>query len=124
MTFVETADAPAPAGHYAQAVVHGGLAYVSGILPITPAGQKLTDAPITEQIEQVLANLDAILQAAGSQREKVLKVTIFVADINAWGTVNQAYAQFFGSHRPARSIVPISTLHYGLQLELEAIAAV
>lgn len=124
MTFVETADAPAPAGHYTQAVVSNGLAFVSGILPITPDGQKLTDSTIADQTKQVLANLEAILAAAGSGRERVLKVTVFVADIDAWGTVNQLYAEFFGSHRPARSIVPISTLHYGLQLELEAIAAV
>ncbi len=124
MTFIETTNAPAPGGHYSQAVVHDGLAYVSGILPITPTGRQLTGASITEQLEQVLANLDAVLQAAGSHRQNVLKVTLFVSDINAWSTVNQVYAQFFGSHRPARSIVPVTTLHYGLQLELEAIAVV
>ena len=77
-----------------------------------------------EQTKQVLANLDAILQAAGSRREQVIKVTIFVSDINAWGTVNQLYAQFFGDHKPARSVVPVLPLHYGLQIELEAVAAV
>ncbi len=124
MTFIETADAPAPGGHYTQAVVYNDVAYLSGILPITPAGQKLTHATVAEQTTQVLTNLDGILRAAGSGRDKVLKVTIFVADIDAWGTINQLYAEFFGSHRPARSIVPILTLHYGLQIELEAIAAV
>ncbi|GAB3501615.1 hypothetical protein GCM10027341_28630 [Spirosoma knui] len=79
---------------------------------------------MAEQTEQVLVNLDAILQAAGSQREHVLKVTIFVSDINAWGTVDQRYAQFFGNHKPARSVVPVLPLHYGLQIELEAIAVI
>ncbi|ADB41449.1 RidA family protein [Spirosoma linguale] len=122
MTFIETPNAPVPGGHYSQAVVHNGQVYVSGILPITPSGEKLTNATIAEQTEQILANLDAILQAAGSQRNKVLKVTVFIADINAWGTVNQLYAQFFGDHRPARSVVPCSPLHYGFGIELEAIA--
>lgn len=122
MTFIETSNAPAPGGHYSQAVAYNGLVFISGILPITTTGEKLTDATVAEQTLQVLANLDAILQAAGSQREDVLKVTVFVSSVEAWGTVNQLYAQFFGNHRPARSVVPVSTLHYGLQIELEAIA--
>ncbi|AUD05641.1 Rid family detoxifying hydrolase [Spirosoma pollinicola] len=122
MTFIETQDAPVPGGHYSQAVVHNGQVYISGILPITPSGEKLSQATIAEQTEQILTNLDAILLAAGSQRNKVLKVTVFIADINAWGAVNQIYAQFFGDHRPARSVVPCSPLHYGFGIELEAIA--
>lgn len=124
MTFIDTPNAPVPGGHYSQAVVHNGQMYLSGILPITPAGEKLSAATIAEQTEQILANLDAILQAAGSQRNQVLKVTIFIADMAAWGTVNQVYARFFGDHRPARSVVPCSTLHYGFGIELEAIAIV
>ena len=122
MTFTQTPNAPVPGGHYSQAVVHNGLVYLSGILPITPDGRKLTDTTIAEQTEQILANLDAILLASGSKRENVLKVTVFVSDIHAWGTVNQLYTEFFGEHRPARSIVPVGPLHYGLSLELEAIA--
>lgn len=124
MTFIDTPNAPVPGGHYSQAVVHNGQIYLSGILPITPTGEKLSTATIAEQTEQILANLDAILQAAGSQRDKVLKVTVFIADISAWGTVNQVYARFFGDHRPARSVVPCSTLHYGFGIELEAIAII
>lgn len=122
MTFIQTPDAPAPGGHYSQAVVHNGLVYLSGILPITPTGQKLADASIAEQTEQVLANFDAILKASGSHRSNVLKVTVFVSDSSAWSTVNQLYTQFFGDHRPARSVVPVGPLHYGLSIELEAIA--
>jgi len=124
MTFIDTPNAPVPGGHYSQAVVHNGQIYLSGILPITPAGEKLTSATIAEQTEQILANLDAILQAAGSQRDKVLKVTVFISDISVWSTVNQVYARFFGDHRPARSVVPCSPLHYGFGIELEAIAIV
>ncbi|QDK83523.1 RidA family protein [Spirosoma sp. KCTC 42546] len=124
MTFIQTPDAPAPGGHYSQAVVHNGLVYLSGILPITASGQKLADASVAEQTEQILANLDAILKASGSQRTNVLKVTVYVSDISAWGTVNQLYTQFFGDHRPARSVVPVGPLHYGLSIELEAIATI
>jgi 2-iminobutanoate/2-iminopropanoate deaminase len=122
MTFIQTPNAPTPGGHYSQAVAHNGLVFVSGILPITPTGEKLSDATVAEQTQQVLANLDAILQAAGSQRNKVLKVTVFISDIESWGTVNQLYAGFFGEHRPARSMVPVTPLHYGFSIELEAIA--
>ncbi|MFD2573995.1 Rid family detoxifying hydrolase [Spirosoma soli] len=122
MTIIDTPNAPAPGGHYSQAIVHNGLAFLSGILPITPIGEKLTGSTIAEQMEQVLANLDAILVAAGSRRENVVKVTVFISDMNAWSTVNEAYTQFFGDHRPARSIVPVLPLHYGLEIELEAIA--
>ncbi|CAN5316550.1 RidA family protein [soil metagenome] len=124
MTFIQTPDAPVPGGHYSQAIVHGDLVFLSGILPITPAGEKLTDATIAEQTHQILLNLDAILKAAGSKRENVLKVSVFISDISAWGTVNQLYAEFFGDHRPARSVVPCSPLHYGFGIELEAIAIV
>ena len=124
MTFIQTPNAPAPGGHYSQAVVNNGLVFISGILPIKPDGQKLNEASIEKQTEQVLTNLDAVLQAAGSKRENVLKVSVFISDINAWGAVNQLYSQFFGDHRPARSVVPCSPLHYGFSIELEAIAAV
>lgn len=122
MNFIETSAAPAPGGHYSQAVEHNGLIFISGILPITPAGEKLTDATFSEQTEQVLTNLDAILAAAGSERSNVLKVTVFITDMGAWGSVNQVYAQFFGDHKPARSVVPVLPLHYGLKIELEAVA--
>ena len=124
MICIQTPDAPVPGGHYSQAVVHNELVYLSGILPITATGQKLAEATIAEQTDQVLANLDAILKAAGSKRENVLKVTVFVSDISMWGTINQVYAKFFGDHRPARSVVPCSLLHYGFGIELEAIATI
>lgn len=124
MHLIQTTDAPTPGGHYAQAVVHNGLVYVSGILPITPSGQKLHEAPLDEQVSQVLQNLEGILRAAGSEPSKVLKTTVYVSDISLWGRVNELYAAFFGEHRPARSVVPTGPLHYGVALELEAVAVV
>ncbi|MFN4146025.1 MAG: RidA family protein [Runella sp.] len=122
MEFIETPHAPLPGGHYSQAIVHHNLVYVSGILPITPSGEKLTDDNIEVQTLQVLKNLEAILSAAGTDKNKVLKVTVYISDMEDWSKVNAHYATFFESHKPARSIVPVGTLHYGLNIELEAIA--
>lgn len=122
MKSIFTTNAPTPAGHYSQAIVHNDLVFVSGILPITPDGQKLSEADLSTQAQQVFANLKAILETAGTSPDKVIKTTIFITDVSFWGAINALYAEFFGEHRPARSIVPIKDLHYGLLLELEAIA--
>jgi 2-iminobutanoate/2-iminopropanoate deaminase len=124
MEEVSTPEAPLPAGHYAQAVVHGGLVYVSGQLPIDPeTGEKRTGS-IEEQTSQALENVAAILRAANSGLDRVVKTTVYVADIELWGRVNEVYAAVFGPHRPARAVVPTRDLHYGFQIEIEAIAAV
>lgn len=115
-------DAPAPAGHYSQAVVYNGLVFVAGQLAIRPDGERVLDS-IEAQTEQALANVAAILQAAGSGLSRVLKMTIYISDIDLWGAVNQVYARVMGDHRPARAMVPVKDLHYGFQIEIEAIAA-
>lgn len=121
---VSTQDAPRPGGHYSQAVVSGGLVFVAGQLSIDPrTGERLLGT-IEEQTEQALRNLAAILKAAGSDMSRVLKTTVFVADIELWGAVNETYARVFGEHRPARSVVPTGPLHYGFLVEIEAVAAV
>jgi 2-iminobutanoate/2-iminopropanoate deaminase len=120
---VQTPDAPTPGGHYSQAIVHNGLVYVAGQLPIDPqTGHKETGS-IKAQTELVLDNIRAILRAAGSDLDRVLKMTVYVADINLWGEVNEIYARVLGAHRPARAIVPVKELHYGFLIEIEAIAA-
>ena len=124
MILINTPDAAQPGGHYSQAVVHNGLAYLSGILPITSEGDKLTGVSITSQTEAVLANLKAILAAAGSSPTQVIQVRIYLTDIAEWGTINALYADFFGPHKPARTVVPVPALHYGFKLELEAVAGV
>ena len=124
MQAISTDNAPPPAGHYAQATTHAGIVYVSGQLPIGPDRDVTAIGPIEAQTKQALANLDAILRAAGSSRDKVLKVTVYIADIALWDRVNTVYARFFGDHRPARAIVPTRELHFGFQIEIEAIAAV
>jgi 2-iminobutanoate/2-iminopropanoate deaminase len=97
--------------------------FVAGQLPVDPATGEKKLGPIEEQTTQVLKNLAAILEAAGSGVSRVLKTTIYIADISLWDRVNRVYADFFGDHRPARAVVPTSELHFGFQIELEAIAA-
>ena len=119
---VLTDEAPAPGGHYSQAVVYNGLVFVAGQLAIKPTGERVLDS-IEAQTEQAMANVAAILRAAGSDLSRVLKMTIYVSDIELWGAVNQVYSRILGEHRPARAIVPVKELHYGFQIEIEAIAA-
>lgn len=117
-----TDKAPAPAGHYAQAVRAGDFLYVSGQLPIVPGSSSRVVGSIEEQARQAFANLKAVLEAAGSGMDKVVKTTVYIADITLWDAVNAIYAEFFGDHTPARSIVPTRELHFGYQLEVEAVA--
>jgi len=119
---VLTPNAPAPGGHYSQAVVHNGLVYVSGQLPIDPKTGEKKLGSIEEQTEQTLNNVRAILQAAGGDLNRVLKMTIYISEISLWGKVNEVYARVMGDHRPARAVVPVKDLHHGFQIEIEAIA--
>jgi len=123
ITTVQTEDAPAPGGHYSQAVVYNGLVYVAGQLSIDPrTGEKML-GPIEEQTERALRNVEAILKAAGSDLSRVLKTTVYVTDISLWGKVNEVYARVFGEHRPARAVIPTRDLHYGFLVEIDAVAA-
>lgn len=118
-----TTNAPAPGGHYSQAIIHGDLVFVAGQLPIDPVTGEKCLGEIEEQTLLTLRNLEAILVASGSSVNKVIKTTVFISDISLWGRVNAVYAQFFVDWRPARSVVPVSELHYGFKIEIEAVAA-
>lgn len=124
MQFIHTSNAPEPAGHYSQAVLHNGLIFVSGQLAIDPQTRQPLHLDAGDQLTKALQNMEQILLAAGSRRDKVLKCTVFVADVALWPEANAAYAAFFGEHRPARSIVPAGSLHHGLLVEVEAVAVV
>ena len=123
MKSVLTTKAPKPAGHYAQAIVHNDLVFVSGQLPIDPQTGEKRLGSIEEQTEQALKNVAEILKAAGSDIDRVIKTTVYIANIELWDRVNSVYARFFGEHRPARAVVPSRELHFGFQIEIEAIAA-
>ncbi|HYO63522.1 MAG TPA: Rid family detoxifying hydrolase [Pyrinomonadaceae bacterium] len=118
-----TPNAPAPGGHYSQAVVYGGLVYVSGQLAIDPRTGERRLGSIEEQTEQTLSNVAGILRAAGSSLGRVLKMTVYVSDIELWSAVNAVYERVMGEHRPARAVVPVKELHYGFKIEIEAVAA-
>lgn len=120
---VTTADAPKPAGHYSQATVYNGLVFVAGQLSIDPATGAHKLGNIEEQTEQALNNVLAILRAAGSDWSRVLKMTVYVADINLWDAVNKVYSRMLGEHRPARAVIPTGELHHGFLLEIDAVAA-
>ena len=123
MQAIETRSAPTAAGHYSQAIVHNGVVYVAGQLPIDPNSSDRTVGSIEQQTERTLRNVEAILVAAGSGLDQVLQMTIYISDIELWGGVNTVYARVMGSHRPARAVVPVKDLHYGYQIEIQAIAA-
>ena len=124
MKAVSTPNAPTPAGHYEQAIVHGDTVYVSGQLPIDPTTGEKRVGPIEEQTQQALRNVAEILKAAGSDPNQIIKTTVYISDIELWDRVNRVYSEFFGEHRPARSVVPTRDLHYGFQIEIEAVAGV
>lgn len=124
MHSISTSEAPIPAGHYSQAIVHDGCVYVAGQLPIVPGQTEHRVGTIEEQTEQVFANIRAVLQAAGSNLSRMLQVTVYVSDMELWGRFNAAYAKIMGEHRPARAVVPVNALHYGYQIEVQVIAAV
>ncbi len=125
MKLVLTTEAPAPAGHYSQGVVHGGLVYVAGQLPLDPAsGAVVAPGDIAGQAERTLRNVEAILRAAGSSLENVCSMTIYITDRSLWPQVNAVYARVLGDHRPARAVIPVLELREGCLIEIQAVAAI
>jgi 2-iminobutanoate/2-iminopropanoate deaminase len=120
---INPASMAAPGGHYSHAVVAGGFVFVSGQLPITAAGLKLNDTPFDIQAQQVLDNVQAVLEAAGSSVDKLVQVRVYITDISLWPAFNTLYAAWAGAAKPARAVVPVPQLHYGFLLEVEATAA-
>lgn len=123
LNYIHTEEAPSPNGHYSQAIEYGGIVYVSGILAVKPDKKGIVSGTVEDEANQVFENFAAILKGAGTTREKTLKVTVYVSDISHWDKVNEIYSNFFGEHKPARAIVPVKKLHFGLNLEIEAMVA-
>ncbi len=118
---VNTDRAPAAIGPYSQAVGIGGLVFTSGQIPLLPDGS-LVEGEVEAQTRQVLANLRAVLEAAGSSMAQVLKCTVFLADMNDFAAVNAVYAEAFPSDPPARSAVEVARLPRDVLVEIEAVA--
>ena len=123
MKTVSTEAAPVARGHYSQALVHEGIVYVAGQLPVVPADPEARLEGFEAQAEQVISNVFAILDAAGSAPDRVLRSTVYIADISHWPAFNKVYAERLGAHKPARTVVPVPQLHYGYLVEMDVIAA-
>lgn len=120
---VSTPNAPAAIGPYSQAIKAGNLVFVSGQLPINPATGQLLNGTIEEQTEQSIRNIQAILEAAGTPLESVVKTTLFIRDMNDFPKINETYAKFFKNCPPARATVQVARLPKDAGIEIEAIAS-
>jgi 2-iminobutanoate/2-iminopropanoate deaminase len=122
MEFVRTDAAPAAVGPYSQAVVDGGFVFTAGQVGLDPATGKLVEGGVEAEARRALANLAAILAAAGARLDCVMKTTVFLADMRDFAAMNAVYAEVFGGHRPARSTVQAAALPLGAKVEIEAVA--
>ncbi len=120
---ISTDQAPAAIGPYSQAVVHGDLLFCSGQISLLPSGEGPIGDNATEQAEQIMKNIAAVLAAGGSSFEKVIKTTIFLLDMGDFAAVNEVYGRHFPQNPPARSTVAVSALPKGAKVEIEVIAA-
>ena len=122
MHVIQTPNAPAAIGPYSQAMVVGDLLFTSGQIPLRPDGT-LNEGNITVQTTQVLANLKAVIEAAGSSLDKVVKTTVFLKNLDDFVAMNKVYAETFGTHTPARSTVQVAKLPRDVLVEIEAIVS-
>lgn len=118
-----TDTAPTPAGHYAQAIRSGDTLYISGQLPIRADKAPLSDMAFETQARQAIANMLAILNAAGAEPSDLCRVTAYIVGVDNWPRFNTVYADMLGTATPARTVVPVPELHYGYLVEIDAIAS-
>jgi 2-iminobutanoate/2-iminopropanoate deaminase len=121
---ISTEQAPKAIGPYSQAVVYGGLAYLSGQIAIDPADNKLIEGGISPQTERVLENVKAILEKCGASLDSVLKTTVFLKDMGDFALMNQTYERYFATNPPARSTVQAARLPRDVSVEIDVIAAI
>jgi reactive intermediate/imine deaminase len=125
MKEVRTEAAPAPVGPYSQAIEHDGVLYCSGQIPLDPATGELVAGDIEAQTRQVFANLRAVLEAAGSSLDRVVRAGVYLVDLGLFPRVNAIYAEYFdGDPQPARSTVQVAALPLGAEVEIDVIALV
>lgn len=114
---------PKSNGHYSQCIRHNDILYLSGQLPIDPVS-KAIPATIEEQTDRVLKNVELILKEAGSSKNQILQMRVYISNIDLWDKVNECYSAFFDNHKPVRCIVPTRELHFGCLVEIEATAII
>ncbi len=120
---IETDDAPAAVGAYSQATTNGDLLFTAGQLPLTTTGELLDEAPVAEQTRQCLENVLAVIGEEGLDASDLLKMTIYLADIDDFDAMNETYATFFARDPPARSAIEVGNVPKGAAIEIEAIAS-
>ena len=119
---VQTDGAPKAIGPYSQAIKANGMVFASGQIALDPASGQVIEGGVTEQTERVLNNLKAVLEAAGSSLDQVVKTTVFLSDLSDFAGMNETYGRFFGENPPARSTVEVSRLPRDVRVEIDAIA--
>ncbi|MFN2439485.1 MAG: RidA family protein [Chitinophagaceae bacterium] len=123
MQYISPKTVAQPRGHYSPGVIHNGIVYVAGQLPIDVNGNVQLGS-IEEQTALCLHNVEQILLAANSSLQHILKVNVFVSDIGLWPRINAEYSRIMGVHKPARIVIPCNPLNYGCEIEIDCIAAV
>jgi 2-iminobutanoate/2-iminopropanoate deaminase len=122
MDYVATPDAPQAIGPYSQAVKANGVVYTSGQIALDPATGNLVEGSFEDQVHRVMRNLEAVLKAAGSGFDRVLRATVYVTDLANFGALNTIYESYFGAHKPARTTIQASALPKGSMVEIDLIA--
>ena len=121
---IATEKAPRAIGSYSQAVAHNGWLYLSGQIPLDPATGQLIEGDVAAQTERVLENLKAVLEAAGSSLDRVLKTTVYLKDLGEFARMNEVYGRYFPENPPARATVEVARLPREARVEIEAVAAI
>lgn len=123
MEFIQTDNSKESSGHYSPGVRANGLLFISGQLSVDPATGKPAEGGVQAEARQALANVDAVLSASGLTKTDIVQCRVYLPDVAYWDELNKAYAEYFGSHKPARVVVPSNHLYGGCKVEIEAIAA-
>ncbi len=123
MEFINTPYSVKDGGHYTPAIAHAGTLYISGQLSIDPATKQVPPGGVPAETQQALENLYTVLKQAGLDKEDVIMCRVYTPDVGYWGEINEVYSAFFGTHKPARVVVPSNRLYDGCLVEIEAIAA-
>lgn len=119
---IKTDKAPGAIGPYSQAIEVNGIVYTSGVIPIVPATGQLVEGGVEEQARQAIGNLMALVEAAGSSVDKIIKTTVFIKNMDDFGKINAIYSEFFKEPYPARSCVEVARLPKDVLIEIEAVA--
>jgi 2-iminobutanoate/2-iminopropanoate deaminase len=122
MESIQTDRAPQAIGPYSQAIKANGFIFASGQIPLDPATMRIVEGGVEEQTERVLNNLKAVLESAGSSLDRVVKTTVYLADMSEFAAMNEIYARYFGSTKPARATVQVARLPRDVKVEIDVVA--